>query len=339
MTVAARGGRRTSVALEGYAMLTVTYLVWGSIGALVRYADAPESVLLVLRMLIAVAVLGALFARPATFAELRACGVCGRLLLMGVISPTCLLLFFVTLRLTDVAIGMFLLFMAPVYVALLAPRLMGQRPDRIVAPALVVALAGMVAILLPALVGAGDISLAGLACGVATGVLFAAYQLIVKSVSRRVRSSTIVLVELTCVIVFLLPLALWQAADMDQGLTQHDWIAAVVLGLFATALAYMLYIEGVRRVRVEHASILGYLEPVSAPLYAVVLLGEAPAATTLAGGALIVVAGLLIVRYGAADVAPELGRPPLSKTEGSARDAAATAAVPLARDAKAPPIR
>jgi DME family drug/metabolite transporter len=229
--------------------------------------------------------------------------------------------------------------MAPVYVALLAPRLMGQRPDRIVAPALVVALAGMVAILLPALVGAGDISLAGLACGVATGVLFAAYQLIVKSVSRRVRSSTIVLVELTCVIVFLLPLALWQAADMDQGLTQHDWIAAVVLGLFATALAYMLYIEGVRRVRVEHASILGYLEPVSAPLYAVVLLGEAPAATTLAGGALIVVAGLLIVRYGAADVAPELGRPPLSKTEGSARDAAATAAVPLARDAKAPPIR
>ncbi len=33
--------------LEGYALLAVTYLVWGSIGALVRYADAPESVLLV----------------------------------------------------------------------------------------------------------------------------------------------------------------------------------------------------------------------------------------------------------------------------------------------------
>jgi drug/metabolite transporter (DMT)-like permease len=342
MTVAAQGARRTPVMLEGYALLAVTYLVWGSIGALVRYADAPESVLIVVRMLIAVAVLGALFARRATFAELRTCGVRGRLLLMGIISPTCLLLFFVTLRLTDVAIGMFLLFMAPVYVALLAPRLMGQRPDRIVAPALVVALAGMVAILFPALVGAGDISLAGLACGVATGLLFAAYQLIVKSVSRQVRSSTIVLVELTCVIVFLLPLALWQAAGMDQGLTQRDWISAVAMGLFATALAYMLYIEGVRRVRVEHASILGYLEPVSAPLYALVLLGEAPAATTLAGGALIVLAGLLIVRYGAADLAPEPGRPPLevpSGREADAGGAAGTAAAPLARDAGGPRIR
>ncbi|RPI31722.1 MAG: EamA family transporter, partial [Actinomycetota bacterium] len=112
-----------------------------------------------------------------------------------------------------------------------------------------------------------------------------------------------------------------------------------------------LYIEGVRRVRVEHASILGYLEPVSAPLYALVLLGEAPAATTLVGGALIVVAGLLIVRYGAADVAPEPGRPPLVVRAGDeaeaggeadaarASDVTATAPVPLARDAKAPPIR
>jgi hypothetical protein len=76
------------------------------------------------------------------------------------------------------------------------------------------------------------------------------------------------------------------------------------MGLVGTALAYMLYIEGVRRVRVEHASILGYLEPVSAPLYALLLLGEAPSATTLVGGGLIVAAGFLVVRYGAPEPAP-----------------------------------
>ena len=59
--------------------------------------------------------------------------------------------------------------------------------------------------------------------------------------------------------------------------------------------------------RVEHASILGYLEPVSAPFYALLLLGEAPAATTVVGGALIVVAGVLVVTFGAPDAAPELG--------------------------------
>lgn len=330
MTATAQDGRRRAVTLQGYAMLAVTYLVWGSIGAFVRYADAPESVLIVVRMLIALLILGALFARRSTLTELRSSGVCGRLLLMGAVSPACLLLFFVTLRLTDVAIGMFLLFMAPVYVALLAPRLLGQRSDRIVAPALGLAVAGMVAILLPALLGVSDVAPLGLATGVVTGLLFAAYQLLVKSVSRRVRSSTIVLVELVCVVVFLLPLALWQGARLDGGLTQRDWLAALVMGLLATALAYMLYVEGVRRVRVEHASILGYLEPVSAPLYALLLLGEAPAATTVAGGTLIVAAGILIVRYGAGEVAPEPGVPVTS-------DAAAAAAAP--GDAKARAIR
>lgn len=300
---------RPAVSYEGYGMLAVTYLVWGSIGAFVRFADAPESVLIVVRMTIAVLVMGALFARRATFVELRRCGVGGRLLLMGFLSATCLLLFFMTLRLTDVAIGMFLLFMAPVYVALLAPRLLGQRPDRIVAPALAIAVAGMVVILLPALLGVSDVATVGILTGVITGLLFAAYQLLVKSLARRVRSSTIVLAELTCDVVMLLPLALWQAGRMEQGLTQRDWIAALVMGLGATAFAYMLYVEGVRRVRVEHAAILGYLEPVSAPLYAFLLLGEAPAVTTLAGGVLIVIAGLLIVRYGAADVTPEPGLP------------------------------
>jgi drug/metabolite transporter (DMT)-like permease len=69
----------------------------------------------------------------------------------------------------------------------------------------------------------------------------------------------------------------------------------------------VLYAEGLRRVRVEHASILGYLEPVSAPFYALLLLGEAPAATTVAGGALIVAAGVLVVMFGAPEAAPELG--------------------------------
>ena len=45
--------------------------------------------------------------------------------------------------------------------------------------------------------------------------------------------------------------------------------------------------------------ILGYLEPVSAPFYALLLLGEATAATTVAGGVLIVLAGVIVVVFGA----------------------------------------
>ena len=51
-------------------------------------------------------------------------------------------------------------------------------------------------------------------------------------------------------------------------------------------------------IKVQHSSILGYLEPVSAPLYALVLLGQGISVWTAIGGALIVVAGLLVVLLG-----------------------------------------
>ncbi len=48
------------------------------------------------------------------------------------------------------------------------------------------------------------------------------------------------------------------------------------MGLVYTALCFSLFTDGLRYVRVEHAGILGYLEPVTAPLWALLLVGEQP---------------------------------------------------------------
>ena len=110
------------------------------------------------------------------------------------------------------AIGMFLMFTGPVYVALAAPRLLRQRPDRIVYPALALAVAGMAAILLPGLLGGAHVSLAGIACGVASGFLYAGYALTAKYLTRTRRSVTIALSEMALDAVIVAPLALWQLA-------------------------------------------------------------------------------------------------------------------------------
>jgi drug/metabolite transporter (DMT)-like permease len=57
---------------------------------------------------------------------------------------------------------------------------------------------------------------------------------------------------------------------------------------------------------VEHAGILGYIEPVTSPLWAFLLIGETVPWTTLAGGALIVVAGVLVIVLGKGDSEPLL---------------------------------
>ena len=80
------------------------------------------------------------------------------------------------------------------------------------------------------------------------------------------------------------------------------------MGLVSTALAYTMWVEGVARIRVQHSSILGFITPVAAPIYALVLLGQGIAAWTIAGGALILFAGTLVVVFGARGPGPE---PPL----------------------------
>ena len=52
------------------------------------------------------------------------------------------------------------------------------------------------------------------------------------------------------------------------------------------------------RIKVQHSSILGYLEPVSGPIYALLLLGQAITGWIVLGGALIVAAGVLVVLFG-----------------------------------------
>lgn len=308
MIAPATGQGRTPFVLGGYALVAVSFLIWGSIGALVRYSTMPESALIVFRMVVGAALVGVLFARRATLAEVRRRDVWPSILLMGAFSSSAILLFFLAMRLTDVAIGMFLMFTGPVYVALLAPRLMRQRPDRIVYPALAIALAGMATILLPGIFGAEKVSAAGIACGVTAGLLYAGAALVTKRLLRKVRSTTAALGEMVVDAVVLLPLAAWQILGAGYQFTRNDWISGIALGVVCTAIPYVLYAEGLQRIRVEHASILGYLEPVSAPFYAILLLGEAPAASTIVGGALIIVAGVLVIALGSPeDVAPEHG--------------------------------
>ena len=299
---------RRPALLSGYVIVSISYLIMGAIGALVDYTTAPESALLVLRFVTAGLVLGVVFARRRPFSGVRRPGIPARLLIMGLVDSATLLLFFVALRDTSVSIGMFLEFMAPVWVAVAAPRIFKGRTEPIVYVALGIALVGLATILWPTISGQTvKVSALGLAAGTVSGVGYAAFMMIVKDLTNRgVGAVTVVISEMTINSVVLLPLALWQTVGAGVHLTGRDLVVGIVLGVVCTALAYTLWTEGVSRIRVQHSSILGYLEPVSAPFYALLLLGERPGTWTLMGGALIVVAGVLVVTLGEREQPEEL---------------------------------
>jgi hypothetical protein len=190
--------------------------------------------------------------------------------------------------------------MAPVWVALLAPWLLRTRRQGVDLVAVAVAVAGMVLLVLPAATaGDGDVTAPGVIFGLLGGLMFAAAMMLVSSMrDAGVRGSTFALFYCAGAVVLFTPLAVWQTAAGHYALTWADVWIVVISGLVYTALCFSLFTDGLRFVRVEHAGILGYLEPVTAPLWAFVLIGEAPAWTTYAGGALIVAAGVLVIILG-----------------------------------------
>jgi drug/metabolite transporter (DMT)-like permease len=293
--------RRSALARDplAYGMVVGSYLLMAATAALVDYTSAPEAVVLCLRMSFAALALAVVFARRGTLADWRRPGAAPRLLIMGAVSSGTLLMFFFAIRSTDVAIAMILLFMMPVWVALLAPRVFGIPREPIVYPALVLALAGLGVILAPELMG-GDLraSAWGLAAGLGSGLGYTAYALLVKDLTKYVSSPTISLAETSLAVLFTLPLAFWQYTATAYRLTGTDVVIALIMGVICTSFAYTIWIEATRRVRVEHVTLLGYLEPVAAPVYALVLLGQRPGVWTMAGGALIIAAGLLVVMFG-----------------------------------------
>jgi drug/metabolite transporter (DMT)-like permease len=288
--------------LTGYGLVASCFVLVGLSGALVSWADAPSTVLLIMRLIIAAAALLLVFWRRRPFDALRRRDLWPRLLLMGPLDGGSLLCYFLSIRLTGVAVATFLLFMQPVWVALLAPHLLKTRTDRVVYLSLAAAVAGLAVIILPSLLGSGlELSAAGVAAGLAAGWLYAFFQLLVKDLTTELDSISIVTIELTLDAIVILPLAVWTVAATGLALTGRDISAALVLGLVCTAVAYSIWVEGVARIRVQHSSILGFLTPVVAPLFAWALLGQHITPAVALGGALIIVAGVLVVLFGEAE--------------------------------------
>jgi drug/metabolite transporter (DMT)-like permease len=288
-------------ASRGYAEVLSAALINGAIGTMVSYATMPASMLVALRMLFGSVALGIVVGARRDWKTIFKPGARIRLSIAGAALALNLLSYFIAIRETGVAVAIFLSYLAPVYVALVAPRIVGGRTERVVFVALGVALAGMALILVPGLAGEGmHLTAKGLFFAVVAGLMYSVYLIVGKQLrDRQVHSTTIVFSMCVISVVLLTPLGLAQSSIAD--FTGRNLLMAALLGVLTTALSFSLIMDGMHHIPVQHASIMGYLEPVSAPVYALVLLSQVPSSWTVAGGALIIAAGVLVMYFGKAE--------------------------------------
>ncbi|MBA4370688.1 MAG: hypothetical protein C0418_03805 [Coriobacteriaceae bacterium] len=294
-------GRTESAGLVRIALAAVT---WGTIPLLVRAVDAPPLVIVFWRVVFECAAIGVLLLVRRRFSEVARLSKRSLAVLagQGLMLALNWVLFFTALAWTDVAVAEMLAYTGPVLVAVFAPLVLRDRFDRRILVPLALALAGTVFILTPGSLDTGPRALAGAAAAAASAFTYAFLVVNAKRLLSGFATDVYMFVETLAASVVLAPLAL----TMGQPTDGAQWGAVATLGVVHSALTGLLFLSGLRLVRADRAATLTYLEPASAVLFAALFLGEPVTVITLAGGAAIVGAGIIVARLAPAPASDQV---------------------------------
>lgn len=284
-----------------YAGLVVMAACWGGafVAGRIAATEVPPAMAALLRFVVAsAALLVVAFALERGLPRLTVRqGIA--VVLMGVTGVVIFnLCFMYGLARAPASRGALIMALNPALTLLGAIVFLGEAVTRDKVLGIVIALAGVVVVLghgnpanlLRGSVGPGDLLLFG--CPLS----WAAYSLIGKhalpglsAVAVTTYAALVGTVLLAVVTVAVGDLA-WPSASWQA------WTAIGFVGLFGTALAFLLFYRGVRAIGPARTSVFINLVPVVAVLLGVLLLGETPEASMLAGGVLVVAGVLLLNR-------------------------------------------
>lgn len=275
----------------GVLQISAAMAVWSSWGLFARWLTLAPWVISFWVAAVSCGVSGGLWlARGGRPGALWPRGQRALLTALGVVFLVNSVAYLAAMQWTTVANAVFTHYTAPVLVAVLAPLVLKERLRPSTPAALALSVAGM-ALLLPWDGGAlGGRHLQGIGAGLLSGVAYALLVLLAKHLSPRVPTLVLLFAQNLVIAVLLLPFAVG-AGVPEPG----DAAALGVLGTVHATLAGFWYLRGLGRVTAQAAAVLGYLEPLAAVALAAWVLGERPSAFALAGGALILAAGGLVV--------------------------------------------
>jgi len=287
---------RWTLALAGLAAS------WGFVAVLVASVDLGAPSLAFLRLAIAAITL-AIVAAIAR-ADVHPRGRLPALGALGVLQAAHWLLFFEAVKLGSVALAVLTFYTAPIILAVAAPRFLGDATSRVVLAALPVGAVGIVLVSLAGTDGGGRAPASAVAAGLGSAATYAAIVLVSKQLLRDgAPPVTVALWDCAIGAIVMLPVLALGDRVLPSGL--GEWSVVLALGIVFTGLSTLVYALILRHVSAQAAGLLTFLEPVSAVVLAALFLDDPLTAATLAGGALVVAAGVAVIAL-EPDTAPEL---------------------------------
>ncbi len=195
--------------------------------------------------------------------------------------------YFLSIQASSVAVAVTLMYTAPVFVLLISFLLRAERSTWFKWTCIIVVLMGIIL-----LTGAYDVesvstSFFGTAAGIAAGLSYTLFIFGFKnaSVIGKPQASLMSAFFSFCLILFLI----MDKEQAAQVLTSNDIGWFLLLGILGAGVSFILYIIGIRWTAPTTASMVAMVEPVTASLFGVLLLGNYLAGMQLLGMVLILV--------------------------------------------------
>jgi drug/metabolite transporter (DMT)-like permease len=195
--------------------------------------------------------------------------------------------YFTALKYASAGLVALLLYLYPLFVAVLSAILLRQRITRVKRLALGLALAGTALT-----VGPEGGQLLGILLAISAAAIYSVYIIVGSQVMKQVsavQSSTVIFAAAGAMSGFLMA-----ARGPHLPATGAGWAVIGSTVLIATVLPVVTFLAGLERIGPTNAAMLSTLEPVVTVLLAALLLGETLKPVTLLGGGLILIAVVLL---------------------------------------------
>ena len=190
---------------------------------------------------------------------------------------------------TAAANAIILQYTSPIWVFLLAPLLLGEKPGRAEGLVLLIAMAGVGIIFF----GNPTADLLWLTVALGSGLGYGALTVTLRGLRPVSPFVVVAMNALGSGLLLIAPMAVWGSMELSE----RAWGLVLLLSLVQFTLPYVLFSWALQRVQAHRAALIVLLETVLNPLWTFLLVGEMVPAATLVGGPLILigVAGWLLL--------------------------------------------
>jgi len=277
--------------LSAYLHIGLASILWGSNGVIVNLVKLHPTTIAFFRVLIGGLTLIIVSVLVKGLETLKVNGFFKRLVILGALLAAGWYFLFQAMKLIPIGAAVLINYLAPVFVAVLAPSVLHERLEKKIAIAIVLSILGVFLISYQGL-GSGGLNILGIIFGLLAAISYGGFVIYSKQTLAMLSYYTVARYSYLVSALILSPSLLL----IKSPLSPNSLILLFLMGVLNTGVAVTLYLKGLRSLKAQEAATITYLEPLSAIIFGYFMLGQEISIDIILGGALILTSQYLVIR-------------------------------------------